>query len=307
MSRPLSHWLLLFALVVMWGSGFMMTGIAVRDFSPTVLVTLRLAMGAILLTAVIHARGMRLPWSGRFWLFSLLIAITGTCVPYWLISFGQQRVDSGLAGILMGIMPLSTMVLAHFFVQGERLNLLTVVGFGIGFLGLAVLIGPDALLELEGQGGALLYQLAILGGALFYAVNAVVARHRPPADPQVAAAGMMVAGSLVMLPLGLPHAPAELVAAPAGPLWALITLTLVQTVIATVVFLRLVVIAGPSFVSFINYLIPVWAVLMGVTFLGERPGLGALVALVLILSGIGMSEIGRRRAAAKEASGVSEP
>jgi threonine/homoserine efflux transporter RhtA len=126
-------------------------------------------------------------------------------------------------------------------------------------------------------------------------------------DPQVAAAGMMVAGSLAMLPLGLPQAPAELAAAPAGPLWALITLTLVQTVIATVVFLRLVVIAGPSFVSFINYLIPVWAVLMGVTFLGERPGLGALVALVLILSGIGMSEIGRRRAAAKEASGVSEP
>jgi drug/metabolite transporter (DMT)-like permease len=154
-SRPLSHWLLLIALVVMWGSGFMMTGIAVQSFSPSVLVTLRLAMGAVLLTSLIYARGMRLPWSGRFWLFSLLIAVTGTCVPYWLISFGQQRVDSGLAGILMGIMPLSTMVLAHFFVAGERLNLLTVVGFVIGFMGLAVLIGPAALLELERQGGAL--------------------------------------------------------------------------------------------------------------------------------------------------------
>jgi drug/metabolite transporter (DMT)-like permease len=299
MSRPITHWLLLFALVVMWGSGFMMTGIAVRSFSPSVLVTLRLTMGAILLTGVIYARGMRLPWGGRFWLFSLLIATTGTCVPYWLISFGQQRVDSGLAGILMGIMSLSTMVLAHFFVAGERLNLLTVVGFVIGFLGLAVLIGPAALLELEGQGGALFYELAILGGALFYAVNAVVARHRPPADPQVAAAGMMVAGSLIMLPLGMPQAPAELLAAPSAQLWALATLTLVQTAVATVVFLRLVAIAGPSFVSFINYLIPVWAVLMGVTFLGEQPGLGALVALALILSGIGLSEVGRRRAAAR--------
>jgi drug/metabolite transporter (DMT)-like permease len=294
---------MLAALVVMWGSGFMMTGIAVRSFSPSVLVTLRLAMGAVLLTSLIYARGMRLPWGGRFWLFSLLIAVTGTCVPYWLISFGQQRIDSGLAGILMGIMPLSTMVLAHFFVAGERLNPLTVVGFGVGFLGLAVLIGPNALLELEGQGGALFYELAILGGALFYAVNAVVARHRPPADPQVAAAGMMVAGSVVMLPLGLPHAPAELLAAASGPLAALITLTLVQTVIATVVFLRLVAIAGPSFVSFINYLIPVWAVLMGVMFLGEQPGLGALAALALILSGIGLSEIGRRRATARAADG----
>ena len=115
--------------------------------------------------------------------------------------------------------------------------------------------------------------------------------------------GMMVAGSVVMLPLGLPDAPAELAAAPAGPLLALLTLTVIATAIATVVFLRLVVIAGPSFVSFINYLIPVWAVLMGMTFLGERPGWGALVALALILSGIGLSEVGRRRANRGETGG----
>jgi len=303
MNRPISHWLLLGALVVMWGSGFMMTGIAVRGFSPSVLVTMRLVMGAALLTCLIYARGLRLPWSARFWLYSVLIAVTGTCAPYWLISFGQQRIDSGLAGILMGIMPLTTMVLAHFFVEGERLNPLTVMGFAIGFIGLAVLIGPTALLELEGLGSGLLYELAILGGALFYAVNTIVARHRPPAEPQVAAAGMMVAGSVVMLPIGVPGAPAELLAAPLGPLAALCTLTLVQTVIATVVFLRLVVMAGPSFVSFINYLIPVWAVLMGVTFLDERPGFGALAALVLILSGIGLSELGRRRAARADGGG----
>ncbi|MEM7026141.1 MAG: DMT family transporter, partial [Pseudomonadota bacterium] len=112
MNRPLSHWLLLAALVVMWGSGFMMTDIAVRDFSPSVMVTTRLVLGAVLLTGLVYLRGRRLPWDGRFWVFSVLIAVTGTCAPYWLIAFGQQRVDSGLAGILMGIMPLTTMVLA---------------------------------------------------------------------------------------------------------------------------------------------------------------------------------------------------
>jgi drug/metabolite transporter (DMT)-like permease len=295
MNRPLAHWLWLFALVVMWGSAFMMTGIAVRGFSPTVLVAVRLAMGAVLLTALVYARGLRFPSLGRFWLFSLLMAIAGNCVPFWLISFGQQRIDSGLAGILMGIMPLTTMVLAHFFVEDERLNLLKGVGFAIGFVGLGVLLGPAALLELEGQGGALLYELAILGGAVCYAVNAVLARHRPAADPQVAAAGVMLMGGLVMAPIGLPGAPAELAVAPASSLWALLALTLVATAIATVVFLKLVVIAGPSFTSFINYLIPVWAVLMGVLFLGERPGIGALLALLLILSGIGLSELGRRR------------
>jgi drug/metabolite transporter (DMT)-like permease len=296
-GRPLAHWLLLFALVAMWGSAFTMTGIAVRAFSPTVMVTVRLIGGAILLSCLVFLRGMRFPGYGRFWLFSLLLAITGNCVPFWLISFGQQRVDSGLAGILMGIMPLTTMVLAHFFVEGERLNAVKAAGFAVGFAGLLVLLGPTALSELQGQGGLLLYEIAIVGGAVCYALQAIVARHRPPADPQVAAAGVILAGALIMLPIGLPGAPAELAAAPPAPLWALVALTVVATAIATVVFLKLVVIAGPSFTSFINYLIPVWAVLMGMVFLGERPGFGALVALVLILGGIGVSEVGRRAAA----------
>jgi drug/metabolite transporter (DMT)-like permease len=295
MGRPITHWLLLFALVAMWGSAFMMTGIAVRAFSPAVLVTVRLVGGAILLTSLVMGRGMRFPWHGRFWLFSLLLALVGNSVPFWLISFGQQRVESGLAGILMGIMPLTTMVLAHLFVEGERLNGLKAAGFAVGFAGLVVLLGPTALSELEGQGGVLLYELAILGGAICYAINAVLARHRPPADPQVAAAGVTLTGGLLMLPIGLPAAPAELAAAPAAPLWALVALTVFATAIATVVFLKLVVIAGPSFTSFINYLIPVWAVLMGVMFLGERPGASALIALVLILAGIGISELGRYR------------
>jgi drug/metabolite transporter (DMT)-like permease len=295
MSRPITHWLLLFALVAMWGSAFMMTGIAVRAFSPAVLVSVRLIGGAILLTGLVLVRGMRFPSHGRFWLFGLLLAIAGNCMPFWLISFGQQRVESGLAGILMGIMPLTTMVLAHFFVQGERLNPIKAAGFAVGFVGLVVLLGPTALLELEGQGGVLLYELAILGGAVCYAINAVLARHRPPADPQVAAAGVMLMGGLIMAPIGLPAAPAELAAAPGAPLWALGALTVIATAIATVVFLKLVVIAGPSFTSFINYLIPVWAVLMGMAFLGERPGVDALIALALILGGIGLSELGRPR------------
>ena len=289
------HWLLLLALVAMWGSAFTMTGVAVRGLSPTVLVTVRLICAAILLSGLVLLRGLRFPAHGRFWLFSLLLAITGNCVPFWLISFGQQRVDSGLAGILMGIMPLTTVVLAHFFVEGERLNAIKAAGFALGFAGLVVLLGPTALSELRGQGGLLLYQVAIVGGALCYAIQAIVARHRPPADPQVAAAGVMLAGGLIMLPLGLPGAPAELAAAPAAALWALAALTVIATSIATVVFLKLVVIAGPSFTSFINYLIPVWAVLMGMAFLGERPGLGAVIALALILAGIGLTELGRRR------------
>jgi drug/metabolite transporter (DMT)-like permease len=106
MSRPPSHWVLLFALVAMWGSAFMFTGIAVRGFSPTALVTIRLAIAAVLLSALVAMRRQGFPSTRRFWLFSIVLALAGNCVPFWLISFGQQRIDSGLAGILMGIMPL---------------------------------------------------------------------------------------------------------------------------------------------------------------------------------------------------------
>jgi drug/metabolite transporter (DMT)-like permease len=295
MTRPLGHWLLLFALVAMWGSAFMFTGIAVRGFSPTGLVTIRLVIAAVLLTTLVLARRQRFPWTRRFWLFSLAISLAGNCVPFWLISFGQQRIDSGLAGILMGVMPLTTMVLAHFFVRGERLNRTRAAGFLVGFVGLVALIGPAALLELRGQGTELLYQLAVLGGAICYAINTIVARHRPPADPLVAAAGVMLAGSAIMLPLGGAPAGTQLVAAPPAPLAAMLALSVVATAIATVVFLKLVATAGPSFTSFINYLIPTWALLMGVIFLGEKPDVRVVIALVLILAGIGLSERGARR------------
>jgi drug/metabolite transporter (DMT)-like permease len=295
MTRPLGHWLLLFALVAMWGSAFMFTGIAVRGFSPAALVAIRLAIAALLLTGLVLARGQRFPRTRRFWLFSMAISLAGNCVPFWLVSFGQQRIDSGLAGILMGIMPLTTMVLAHFFVRGERLNRTKLVGSVVGFIGLVTLIGPEALLELRGQGTELLYQLAVLGGAICYAINTIVARHRPPADPLVAAAGVMLAGSAIMLPIGGATASTQVIAAPPAPLAAMLALSIVATAIATVVFLRLVATAGPSFTSFINYLIPVWALLMGMLFLGEEPGGRVMIALVLILSGIALSELGARR------------
>ena len=301
MTRPLSHWLLLLALVAMWGSAFMMTGVAVRGFTPATLVAIRLVIAAAFLTGLVLLRGRRFPGSRQFWLFSLAISLAGNCVPFWLISFGQQRIDSGLAGILMGIMPLTTMVLAHFFVRGERLNGTKAGGFLLGFVGLIVLIGPDALLQLRGEGTALLYQLAVLGGAICYAVNTIIARHRPPADPLVAAAGVMLMGSLVMLPIGGPAAPEQLASAPAVPFAAIIALAVIATAIATVVFLKLVAVAGPSFTSFINYLIPVWALLMGMIFLGEKPQPTTLVALVLILAGIGLSEVGNRRMIRAEA------
>ena len=190
----------------------------------------------------------------------------------------------------MGMMPITTMVLAHFFVRGERLNATKIVGVMLGVAGLVVLIGPDALLQLRGQGTDFLYQLAVLGGAVFYAINTIVARHRPPAEPLIAASGTAIAGSVMMAPIGLPTAATQILTAPFGALIAMFALAVISTAIATVVYLKLVVEAGPSFTAFVHFLIPVWALMMGVVFLGEQPTLTNVAGLILILGGIGVAE-----------------
>ena len=299
--RPLGHWLLLAALVLMWGSSFLFTKIAVAAMAPETVVAGRLVLAAAVLGLVLAATRRPLATGRRAWLFFLAIALTGNCMPFWLISWGQQGIDSGLAGILMAVMPITTLVLAHFFVHGERLNGAKAVGFGLGFLGVVALIGPDTLLELRGTGTALLYELAVLGGAVLYAVNTIIARRRPKGDALAAAAAVMIVGGAIMVPAawsgGTPW-PAAIGGEAAA---ALAFLGIASTAAATVVFFKLIAIAGPTFVSLINYLIPVWAVLVGAIFLGERPEWAALGALALILAGIALSELKGRKLAVPRA------
>lgn len=280
------------ALVAMWGSSFLFTKIAVDALDPGTIVFARLGIGAGLLLAVVLVLGKRFPKSWRAWGFFLAMAVMGNALPFFLITWGQQGIDSGVAGILMAIMPLSTLVLAHFLVAGERLTPLRGLGFLVGFGGIVVLIGPDTLLKLEGEGGALLSQLSVLGGALCYAVNTIIARRRPASDHTAAAAGVMLLAFALSVPVLGPELslPGEL---PLGAALAVGALGLFSTALATVVYLNLIMLAGPSFVALLNYLIPLWAVLLGMLLLGERPGWSALLALALVLGGIGLSELGR--------------
>ena len=288
--RPVSHWLLLAALVVMWGSSFLFTKIAVAHIAPTHVVAARLAIGAALLTGMLVALRQTLPNSARQWAWLALMAVVGNGLPFWLIAWGQQRIDSGLAGILMAVMPLVTMVMAHAFISEERMTANKVVGFVAGFAGIVVLVGPGAVLELHGTGSVLIAELAVLGGAICYALNAVLARLRPPSPSLQAGAGVAIAACLAMAPLAVFDGSSFAFPWPVSAVIAVAFLGIVSTGIATVVYFKLISVAGPSFLSLINYLIPLWAVAVGAVFLGERPSWRALVALALVLVGIAVSE-----------------
>lgn len=292
--------MLLASLVVMWGSSFLLIKIALATFTPEGLVSGRLAIAAIVLLAVQVVTRRRFPRDRRAWGYFVALAVTGNVLPFWLISWGQQGIDSGLAGILMAVMPLTTIALAHVFVEGERLSAARIAGFGLGFAGIVVLTGPEALLALGGRGSSFLSELAVLGGAVCYAANTILARRRPKGDSLTASTAVLSLAAILMLCVSPGVVPP--LTAPLGPLAAAAVafLGLASTALGTIVVFKLIDLAGPGFMSLTNYLIPPWAVLVGFVFLGEVPEWPAIVALGLILAGILVAERGRRRDPAEE-------
>ncbi|MBD3894467.1 DMT family transporter [Halomonas sp. ML-15] len=278
---------------MLWGSSFSLTRIAVAQLTPSMVVMGRNAVAALLLCGLLLVWRRGLPRGRRVWGYMAVIAVIGNAMPFLLISWGQQRIDSGLAGILMAAMPLVTLVLAHFFIDGERLARHRVVGFVVGFAGIVVLIGPAALAELGGQGETLIAQLAVLGASICYAVNTIVARRKPASD--VYATSAVVLGMAMLLTLPMALAPVWSVALPmpdpsAAALWAVVLLGVMSTAAGSVVYFKLIAAAGPTFLSLINYLIPLWAVMIGTLFMAERLAWNHLLALVLILLGVAVSQ-----------------
>ena len=281
--------MLLAALVAMWGSAFMFIKLGVATVPPATLVAGRLAISALILYTALRVRGLALPSLGRRWLPLALLALVGNCVPFYLITWGQQFIDSALAGILIAAMPLATLILAHSFVAGERVTVNRVIGFSTGFFGIVVLMGPAALAGLGGSLREALAQAAVLGAALCYAVNTVIARRSVTDDFVVASTAVMIVASFIMVPIALIIDHPWVLSPSLGSVAAMVWLGIGPTAIATIIYFRLVAAAGPTFMSIVNYLSPVVALISGVLLLGEQPGPSAGAGLGLILLGIAMS------------------
>ena len=292
-SHGVRNWMLLAALAAMWGSAYMFVKLGVATVPPATLVAGRLVVGAAILYAMMRLRGLALPPAGRRWLPLAVLALIGNCVPFYLITWGQQFIDSALAGILIAAMPLATVVLAHLLVAGERMTASRVVGFTVGFLGILVLMGPAAVAGIGASLREVIAQATVLGGALCYAANSVIARRAVADDFVVASTAVLIVASFIMVPVALAIDGAPWLLAPSPrSVTAIAWLGVGPTAIATIVYFRLIAAAGPTFMSIVNYLSPVVALLAGVLLLGEQPGASAVAGLGLILCGIALS---RRR------------
>ena len=284
----LREWTALLTLVIVWGSAFLLTDVALAGYTPATLVAGRLFIGAGLLLFVVMASGRRLPRSRRQWGIILVMALMGNVFPFSLIAWGQQTVPSGMAGILMAVMPLVVLLLAHRF-AGEGITAGRALGLLVGFGGVAVLLGPTVA---GSSTGSIAGQFAILGAAVCYGINVMLARLLVGTPAVVAAASVMLMATVFVVPAAVVGDAAS--APTLSATLALLALGVFSTALGSLIYFRLVVNAGPVFLSLINYLIPVYAVLAGALFLGERLPEYAFTGLALVLGGIFISQYRRR-------------
>jgi len=285
--------LLLLALVGLWGTAFMVIRLALDDLSPLEATAARLFVAALVLNLWMHLSGLRYPTDLGRWRHFLVLSLVGSAIPFTAIAWGQQVVTSGTAGLLMGVIPLLTLLLAHFHSPGESMSARQGLGFLMGFAGVAFLMGPDAVKQLGGQATDVIRQGAVLLGALCYAVNAILVRRLPETPPVVSASAVISLAALWFLPI-LVSSGGEYANADRGGLLAVVWLGAAATAGATVLLYRLIALAGATFASLMNYLIPCVALTSGAAFLGEPVEYRAGFALLLILAGIGISQLSFR-------------
>ena len=274
---------LLFVLASIWGASYMLIKVAVASVPPVTIAAARILIAALVLVAVVGLRGERLPRGARAWWPFVVLAVVGNAVPFTLIGWGELRIGAGLGAILTGVMPLGTVLLAHVFTSDERFTATTAAGLALGFAGIVVLVGPDAL---AGLGDDVLAQLAVVAAALCYAAATVYARRLKAVTPTVTAAATMAAAAALMVPFSLVFDAPWRLAPDAAALASVAALGVVSTAGASLIYFGLVRSAGATVTSLVNYLIPPIGVLWGVLVLGEKLTADAIAALALILCGI---------------------
>jgi drug/metabolite transporter (DMT)-like permease len=274
---------MLVGLSLIWGASFLFIKVAVRELTPATLIMGRLGLAALTLAALAPftvgaqetARQLR---ANARWL--VVIALINTALAFWLLSWGETRIDSGLASIIQAAVPIFNAVIAFGFFREVRVTGARLVGVAIGFVGVALLVSAQ-------PSGKVLGALAVVGMALCYGIGGLLTgRHLRTVPPHVVALASTGISTLAILPLGIAQAPHHV------PGWkvvgSVLALGIPGTAIAYLLFFGLIAGAGAAYASLVTYLIPPIALAYGAIFLGERFGVTAYGGLALILGGVAL-------------------
>lgn len=272
-----------------WGGAFPMLRVAAPAFGPVALIGVRVAVAAIVLLALLRARGRLLEKAGPLFVLSML----NTAVPFTLFAYATLGVSAGTASLLNATTPMFGAMLAFFWL-GERLSGLQVLGIALGFGGIASIVWNE--IGTHADASALAVAAGLVGAALYGAAASYARRRLDGVDPMVVATGCVCGAALVMVPAAALTWPGAM---PGALAWAsAVGLGVLCTALAYVLYFRLLPRIGAARAVTVTFLIPVFGILWGAALLGEPLTLALLAgaAVVLLGTGLAMGLVGRRTA-----------
>ncbi len=286
MRMTAGDWTLLLFLSVLWGGAFFFVGVAISEIPPLTLVILRTGIAAMALAALLRARGVAWPFAGAALAPFFVMGLLNNLIPFSLLFWAQTTISSGLASILNATTPIFAIVVAHFALADERMAAHKLAGIVLGFLGVAVLLGSDAL---AGGGAAAPGMVACLVAPRSFGLAGVVGRRFKAMGLSAlqVACGQLCATTVMMGPLvAVFDAPWQLPPPGAGVVAAVLALALASTALAYVIYFRLLATAGAVNATLVTLLIPASAILLGALFLGERLTSHHYAGMALIGAGL---------------------
>ena len=264
----LSQWGLLVLLSVLWGCTFLFVALALKQLPPFTIVLARVAMAAALLIPVVYLLGHRLPRTGAQWQPFMVMSILNNVIPFSLMVTGQQTVASGLVSVLNATTPLFSLLVAHALTTDEKIRASKLVGVGMGVVGVAVLVGPEALFGRTSQG---LGMIMVLAAALSYGISGLWGRRLKASPPLVTAASQLICSTALLIPMAALFEQPWLRPWPnQETLIALVGLASLSTALAYIIFFRIMAVSGSTNVMLVTLLIPLTAIPLGIWWLGEQ-------------------------------------
>ena len=289
------EWLVFGALGIAWGSSYLFIKIGVETLTPFTLVAGRLAIGAAVLAIVLKATGAVMPRHRAPYWHLFVVGLLGIVIPFFLITWGEQSIDSGLAAILNGTVPLFVIVLAAMVLADEPITVNRLVGLLIGFAGVVLITSPSLG---EGAGGTLPGELALIGASISYAATGVYARRFvKDVDPLPSAFLEVGYAFVVTLVLAFVFERPLATEVQASTVLSVAWLGLIGSGLAFMAFFFLLGRWGATRTSSVAYLLPVVGIILGVLVRGEEAGLPVLAGMALIIGGVALANarIGQRR------------
>ncbi len=290
-QMKLADILILGVLSLLWGGSFFFIEILVKHLPPLTIVTARVGLATMALWAIVFALKIPLPKTRQHWTALCVVGFLNNALPFCLIVWGQTHISSGLASIFNATTPFFTVLVAGTLLADEGFTKRKMLGLLVGLIGTVVLIGPEAL---NGLTGSMLGQLAVMGAALSYAFAAVYSRRFKAwgLSPLTVATGQVSMATLMLLPLMIYiDQPWTDLSLPIEAIGAILGLAIFSTVIAYILYFRLIASAGATNAALVTFLIPISAILLGVTILGETftglqaAGMGLIGLGLLIMDG----------------------